>query len=226
MGREVEGSSVYGGERANPPDELWRWTGVEMGRGIRTRRGSSREATESCLSRIEEVNPRLNALVEVSAEEALGMADAADRAVGAGEKLGPLHGVPVSIKVNTDQAGHATTDGVVAFKDNVAEVDSPQVGKMREAGAVFVGRSNTPAFSYRWFADNDLHGRTLNPWAEGRTPGGSSGGASSAVASGIMPIAHGNDVGGSIRYPAYACGVAGIRPTVGRRPMTPQTCAG
>ena len=205
-------------ESTKEPVELWRWTGVEIARGIRTRRVSSREAVESCLARIEEVNPRLNALVEVSPEEALEMADAADRAVGAGEALGPLHGVPVSTKVNSDQAGHATTNGVVALKDNVAEVDGPQVEVLRDAGAVFLGRSNTPAFSYRWFADNDLHGRTLNPWDEGRTPGGSSGGASSAVAGGMMPIAHGNDIGGSIRYPAYACGVVGIRPTAGRVP--------
>ncbi|MEW6637062.1 MAG: amidase family protein [Actinomycetota bacterium] len=199
-------------------DELWRWTAVQVAHGVRTRRISSREVVESCLARIEEVNPRLNALVEVSPEEALRIADAADRAVSSGEELGPLHGVPVSIKVNSDQAGHATTNGVVAFKDNVAEADGPHVKKLREAGAVFVGRSNTPAFSYRWFADNDLHGRTLNPWDAGRTPGGSSGGASSAVAGGMVPIAHGNDIGGSIRYPAYACGVVGIRPTVGRVP--------
>ena len=218
MGREAERSSLYGEEGANSSDELWRWTGVELAWGIRTRRVSSREATESCLSRIEEVNPRLNALVEVSGEEALVMADAADRAVGAGEALGSLHGVPISIKVNSDQAGHAATNGVLAFKDNVDEVDGPHVKKLREAGAVFVGRSNTPAFSYRWFADNDLHGRTFNPWDEKRTPGGSSGGASSAVASGIMPLAHGNDIGGSIRYPAYACGVVGIWQTVGRVP--------
>ncbi len=218
MGQEVEQSSVRGEGRAELPNELWRCTAVEMARGIRTRQFSSREAVESCLARIEKVNTRLNALVEVSSEEALDMADAADRAVAAGEMLGQLHGVPISIKVNSDQAGHATTNGVVAFKDNVAEVDSPHVKKLREAGAVFVGRSNTPAFSYRWFADNDLHGRTLNPWDAGRTPGGSSGGASSAVASGMMPIAHGNDIGGSIRYPAYACGVVGIRPTVGRLP--------
>lgn len=198
--------------------ELWRWTATELARAIRTRQVSSREAVESCLARIEQTNPRLNALVEVSPEEALDTADAADRAVAAGEELGPLHGVPVSIKVNSDQAGHATTNGVVALKDNIAKVDSPQGTKLREAGAVFVGRSNTPAFSYRWFADNDLHGRTLNPWDDGRTPGGSSGGASSAVASGMLPVAHGNDIGGSIRYPAYACGVAGIRPTVGRVP--------
>ena len=104
MGREVDRSPVYDGERADPSEELWRSTGVELARGIRTRLVSSREAVESCLSRIEEVNPRLNALVEVSPEEALRAADAADQAVGAGEELGPLHGVPVSIKVNSDQA--------------------------------------------------------------------------------------------------------------------------
>src|SRR5215207_1479383 len=218
MGREVELSSVHGRGRAELPDELWRWTGVELAAGIRTRQISSREAVESCLARIEQVNPQLNALIEISSDKALDMADAADRAVANGEALGPLHGVPISIKVNSDQAGHATTNGVVAFKDNIAEVDSPHVKKLREAGAVFVGRSNTPAFSYRWFADNDLHGRTHNPWHAGRTPGGSSGGASSAVASGMLPITHGNDIGGSIRYPAYACGVVGIRPTVGRLP--------
>jgi amidase len=227
-GREVEQRTVGGGRRAELPDELWRWTGVEIARGVRTRLISSREAVESCLARIEQTNPRLNALVEVSAEEALDMAGAADRAVAAGETLGPLHGVPVSTKVNSDQEGHATTDGLVALKDNIAEVESPQVEKLREAGAVFVGRSNTPAFSYRWFADNDLHGRTLNPWDGGRTPGGSSGGAGSAVASGMVPIAHGNDIGGSIRYPAYACGVVGLRPSVAcpilTVPRTPTSC--
>ena len=218
MEREVNQSSVYGRRRADLTDELWRWTGAELARGIRTRQISSREAVESCLTRIEQVNPRLNALVEVSPDEALDMADAADRAVPAGKALGTLHGVPISIKVNSDQAGHATTNGVAAFKDNIAEVDSPHVKKLREAGAVFVGRSNTPAFSYRWFTSNDPHGRTLNPWHADHTPGGSSGGASSAAASGMMPIAHGNDIGGSIRHPAYACGVVGIRPTIGRVP--------
>lgn len=199
-------------------DELWRCAGIELARGIRTRQISSREAIESCLTRIEQVNLRLNALVEVSPEEALDMADAADRAVAAGEEFGPLHGVPISIKTNSDQAGHATTNGVAAFKDNIAEVDSPQVKQLREAGAVLVGRSNTPAFSFRWFTNNDLHGRTFNPWDAGRTPGGSSGGASSSVASGMVPIAHGSDLGGSVRYPAYACSVVGLRPTVGRVP--------
>jgi amidase len=101
------------------------------------------------LARIQETNPRLNALVEVSAEEALDRADRADRAVAAGEALGPLHGVPLAVKVNSHQAGHATTDGLVALKDNVADVDSPQVGKLRDAGAVFVGRSNTQRGAHR-----------------------------------------------------------------------------
>jgi amidase len=200
------------------PGELWRWSAVDLARGIRTRQVSSREAVESILARIDEVNPHLNALIAVSADESYAMADAADRAVTAGEPLGPLHGVPVSIKVNSDQAGHVTTNGVVAFKDEMAEVDAPHVQKLREAGAVFVGRSNTPAFSYRWFTSNDLHGTTLNPWDASRTPGGSSGGAGAAVASGMSPIGHGNDIGGSVRYPAYACGIVGLRPTVGRIP--------
>lgn len=202
------------------PYELWRWTGTELAHGIRTRQISSREATQSCLARIEQVNPYLNALVEVTPHEALRMADAADRAVAAGVALGPLHGVPVSIKAATDQAGRATTDGIVANKDNIAESDAPHVANLRAGGATFVGRSNTPAFSFRWFTNNDLHGRTLNPWDASRTPGGSSGGASSAVASGMQPIAQGSDIGGSIRYPAYACGVTGIRPTAERVPST------
>jgi amidase len=200
------------------PGELWRWTAVDIAHGVRTRRISSREAVESCLARIDEVNPHLNALIEVTADESLEMADAADKAVAAGDPLGPLHGVPVSIKVNSDQAGHVTTNGVVAFKDQMAEADSPHVKKLRDAGAVFLGRSNTPAFSYRWFTANDLHGKTLNPWDAGRTPGGSSGGAGAAVSSGMGPIGHGNDIGGSVRYPAYACGIVGMRPTAGRVP--------
>lgn len=196
--------------------ELWRWSAQQLARGIATGQISAREAVESCLERIDAANRKLNALVEVSPEEALQAAAEADQLTASGAELGPLHGVPVAIKVNSDQAGHATTNGVAAFKDSIATTDSPQVRNLRRSGAIFVGRSNTPAFSYRWFTNNDLHGRTLNPWDAFRTPGGSSGGASSAVASGMVPIAHGNDIGGSIRYPAYACGLVGLRPTVGR----------
>lgn len=196
--------------------DLWRWSASQLARGIANRHVSVREVVQSCLDRIDAVNPELNALVTVTREEALEAADEADRRTVAGDELGPLHGVPVATKVNSDQAGHPTTNGVVAFRDDVAAVDSPQVANLRRAGAIFVGRSNTPAFSYRWFTSNDLHGRTLNPWSAAHTPGGSSGGASSAVASGMVPLAHGNDIGGSVRYPAYACGVVGLRPTVGR----------
>lgn len=203
---------------AQQPSELWRWSATALAHGIRTGAISSREATLASLQRIEQVNPHVNALVEVSPEEALEMADAADRAVASGEDLGPLHGVPVSIKVNSDQKGHATTNGVVAFKDMVVHEDAPHVANLRRSGAVFVGRSNTPAFSYRWFTNNDLHGRTLNPWDATRTPGGSSGGAAAAAATGMVAMAHGNDIGGSIRQPAYCCGVTGLRPTVGRIP--------
>jgi amidase len=197
-------------------DQLWRWSARQLAYGIATRQISASEAAESCLNRIDEVNPDVNALVEVSRDEALQTAAEADRLTVSGAELGPLHGVPVAMKVNSDQEGHATTNGVAAFKDNIAPKDSPQVANLRRSGAVFLGRSNTPAFSYRWFTSNDVHGRTLNPWDRSRTPGGSSGGAGSAVATGMVPIAHGNDIAGSIRYPAYACGLVGLRPTVGR----------
>lgn len=198
--------------------ELWRLSAVELAQRIRQRDLSCSVVTASVLARIDEVNPRLNALANVMADEARFAAAQADRAVAQGKALGPLHGVPVTIKVNVDTAGHATTDGIVAAKDNFAATDSPLVAHLRAAGAVIVGRSNTPAFSLRWFTDNDLHGRTLNPFDAGVTPGGSSGGAAAAVALGMGAIAHGNDYGGSIRYPAWACGVVGLRTTVGRVP--------
>ena len=198
--------------------ELWRWSATDLAQAIRTGRVSSREALESCLERVRQVNPRLNALVEVLEDEARRAADAADRAVAAGEALGPLHGVPVTTKVNVDQKGLATTNGVVAFRDVIAAEDSPVVANLRRAGAVIFGRTNTPAFSFRWFTENDAHGRTLNPWSKAHTPGGSSGGASSAVAAGMGPIAHGNDFAGSVRFPAYCTGVFGLRPSFGRVP--------
>ena len=197
-------------------EPLWQWSAGELARAIRTRRISSREALKSVLDRVAEVNPRINAVVDLMAEDAYAAADRADAVVKTGEPLGLLHGVPVSVKINVDYAGRATTNGVVAFKDRIAKEDSAPVTALRDAGAVIFGRTNTPAFSHRAFTDNDLHGRTLNPWDPARTPGGSSGGASAAVASGMGPIAHGNDRAGSVRYPAHACGVFGLRPSLGR----------
>jgi amidase len=198
--------------------QFWSWSASDLAKAIADRSISSREAVESSLGRITAVNPALNAIVEVLEKEALATADAADAAVKSGFALGVLHGVPVTTKVNVDQRGCATSNGVVAFRDVIATEDSPVVANLRKAGAVIVGRTNTPAFSHRWFSDNDAHGTTNNPWSDRLTPGGSSGGAASAVAAGMGALAHGNDFGGSVRYPAYACGVVGLRPTPGRVP--------
>ena len=194
---------------------LWAHPATALARAIGTGLVSSREVVQSCLERIGAVNPSMNALVDLRPEEALAAAAEADRATAAGGARGPLHGVPVAVKINSDQAGRATSHGLVAFKDAVAATDSPHVARLRRSGAILLGRSNAPALAVRWFTDNELHGRTLNPWDPARTPGGSSGGAASATASGMVPLAHGNDIAGSIRYPAYACGVVGLRPTPG-----------
>jgi len=198
--------------------QLWAWDAADLAQAIRTRAISARDAVSAALDRVAAVNPRINAIVETLGDEALAAATAADEQVRRGEPLGPLLGVPVTVKVNTDQRGHATTNGIVAFRDVIAPDDAPVTANLKKAGAIIIGRTNTPAFSWRWFTDNDLHGATLNPWNSAITPGGSSGGAAAALAAGIGAVAHGNDIGGSIRYPAYACGLAGIRPSFGRVP--------
>ena len=195
--------------------QLWQLDATDLAHLIRTGRASSREAVQSCLDRMDAVNPAINAVVRRMDEEALAAADAAR---ARGEALGPLHGVPVTTKINVDQQGHPTDNGVVAFKDLVAAEDSPVVANLRQAGAVFIGRTNAPAFSMRIYSDNALHGRTLNPLDPAITPGGSSGGAAAAVAVGVGPIGHGNDIGGSVRIPAHCCGVVGLRTAFGRVP--------
>ena len=206
--------------------ELWRLDAFELAQGIRTRRFSSRDAVAAALARLEAVNPQLNAVVDVLADQALAEAEAADRAVAAGQAIGPLHGVPITVKINVDLRGRPTSNGIVALRDTPASDNAPVVDNLLRAGAVVIGRTNTPAFSMRWFTDNALHGRTLNPWDPATTPGGSSGGASSAVAAGIGAIAHGNDFAGSVRYPAYCTGVYGLRPSFGRVPAFLPSAAG
>jgi amidase len=198
--------------------KLWQLSASELAGRIARREITARAATESVLARIDVANQHVNALATVTADSALQAADAADAAQQRGETLGALHGVPITIKVNVDVKGEPTTDAVEALKDNIAPSDSPLVKSMRDAGAIIVGRNNAPAFSLRWFSDNAFHGRTLNPFNPEVTPGGSSGGAAVATAMGMGTIAHGNDYGGSIRYPAWACGVVGLRTTVGRIP--------
>ncbi len=198
--------------------ELWQLDATDLAQLIRTGRASAREAVQSVLARLEAVNPAVNAVVRRLDDECLAAADAADAARARGQALGPLHGVPVTTKINVDQRGHPTDHGVVAYRDQIATEDSPVVANLRAAGAIIVGRTNAPAFSMRIFSDNALHGATLNPLDPAVTPGGSSGGAGAAVAVGIGPIAHGNDIGGSVRIPAHCCGVVGLRTAFGRVP--------
>ncbi len=198
--------------------ELWRLTATDLAARIRRRESSAREAAASALARLEAVNPRINAVIAHDPAEVLAAAEAVDAALARGEDPGPLAGVPVTVKVNADQEGWPTTNGLRLQEALVASQDSPVVANLRRAGAVILGRTNTPAFSLRWFTRNALHGATRNPRDPSLTPGGSSGGAAAATAAGIGAIGHGTDIGGSIRYPAYACGIHGLRPTIGRIP--------
>lgn len=198
--------------------DFWRLTATETAARVAARDISAREVTQAALERLAAVNPAINAVVQEMPEQALAAADAVDAAIARGDTPGPLAGVPVTVKVNVDQKGFATTNGLRIQQDLMATEDNPVVANLKRAGAVIVGRTNTPAFSLRWFTRNSLHGHTRNPRDASRTPGGSSGGAAAAVAAGIGAIGHGTDIGGSIRYPAYACGVHGLRPTLGRIP--------
>ena len=198
--------------------EIWRLSATELAQNIRSRQISAREAAQAALARLEAVNPAINAVVDYRPEDVLAQAEAVDAGYARGEEAGPLAGVPVTVKVNLDQKNFATTNGTRLQERNIAEQDSPVVANLRRAGAVLLGRTNTPAFSLRWFTDGLLHGSTKNPRDPSRTPGGSSGGAASAVTAGIGHLAHGTDIAGSIRYPAYACGVHGLRPSLGRIP--------
>jgi amidase len=198
--------------------ELWRLPATELARLIRTREVSARQAAEDALQRLDEVNPRINAVVAHRPEWVLEQADKVDEAIARGEDPGPLAGVPVTTKINTDQAGFATTNGTRLQENLIAQVSSPAVDNLQRAGAVLLGRTNSPTFALRWFTSNLVHGHTRNPRNSTLTPGGSTGGGAAAVTAGIGQIALGTDIGGSLRYPAYACGVHGLRPTLGRVP--------
>ena len=198
--------------------DLWRLSATDVAALIRSKKISAKEAASAALARLDAVNPKINAVVDPRPADVLAQAAAIDAAIARDEGLGPLAGVPVTVKVNIDQQGFATTNGLKLQRDVIAATNSPVIDNLRKAGAVILGRTNCPAFSYRWFTTNLVHGDTKNPRDAGITPGGSSGGAGAAVAAGIGHIAHGTDIAGSIRYPAYACGVHGLRPTMGRIP--------
>ncbi|MCS6891334.1 MAG: amidase family protein [Rhodovarius sp.] len=198
--------------------DVYALSATEIAARVRARELRAVEVVAAALARLDQVNPRINAVVEPLHEEAMAAAAEVDAALARGEDPGLMAGVPVTVKVNVDQKGHATTNGLTLQKDHIAHEDNPVVANLRRAGAIIIGRTNTPAFSVRWFCSNKLHGHTRNPRNPAITPGGSSGGAGAAVAAGIGAVAHGTDIGGSIRYPAYACGVHGLRPTLGRVP--------
>jgi len=199
--------------------QLWTLPATELITLLRERKVSAIEIADDALSRLEQVNPRINAIVECRPEAVRAQARNIDAQLARGDDPGLLAGVPVSVKINTDQAGFATTNGLHAQKQLIASTSSPAVDNLARAGAILLGRSNSPTLALRWFADNQLHGKTLNPHDPSLTPGGSSGGGAAAVASGIGPIALGSDIGGSVRYPAYACGIHGLRPGLGRVPV-------
>ncbi|MGM9470787.1 amidase family protein [Pseudarthrobacter sp. YS3] len=198
--------------------ELWRMGAGELAGAIRSKQASSREVVESHLGRISQVNPVINAVTVVLADEALAAAAAADQATARGAGLPPLHGVPFTVKANIDLLGTPTTAGLKAFTGAYPARDAPQVQRLRRAGAIPIGRTNCPNLAARWHTESELWGATVNPWDRSRTPGASSGGEAAALATGMTPLGLGNDGLGSLRWPAQCCGVAALKPSLGRIP--------
>jgi aspartyl-tRNA(Asn)/glutamyl-tRNA(Gln) amidotransferase subunit A len=188
---------------------------VELAGLIAAREISPVELTAAVLARIEALQPRLNAFITVAADSAMAEARAAEQAVIDGKPLGPLHGVPFSVKDLCNTAGVRTTFGSFGYEDNVPEADIVAVARLRAAGGIMVGKTTTPEFGHKPLTEAPLFGRTVNPWNTERTCGGSSGGAGAAVAAGMAPLAVGTDGGGSIRIPAACCGLVGVKQTLG-----------
>lgn len=202
---------------------IWQMTAVDLAAAVRNRELSAVEVTEATLERIEQLNPTLNAFCISMAESARSTAVAIDEIVARGEDAGPLCGVPISIKDNLYIAGERTTFGSKLFEHNVTPEDTPLIERLKAAGAILIGRTNSPEFGWKGATDNRVFGTTRNPWDTGRTPGGSSGGASAAVSAGLGPVGIGTDGGGSIRIPAAFCGLFGIKASYGRVPNYPAT---
>jgi amidase len=190
-----------------------------LAEAVRTRRISSLEVVDAYLARIELVNPRINAVVHLT-DDARDLARQADAAIADGDVLGPLHGIPFTLKDSLDTAGVVTTAGSVGWRDRVPTRDATVVARLKAAGGILLGKTNTPEFTWSDETDNDVYGRTANPYDLDRTPGGSSGGPAAIVAAGGSPFDIGSDTGDSIRQPAHVCGIAGLKPTSGRVPRT------
>lgn len=204
------------GETKGKP--VWQWSACGLAEAIRCREISCTQVMAEIVDRVQTTNGAINAIVDDLSDKAMREAEEHDKALAAGATVGPLFGVPVTIKINVDQEGCATTNGVAAFKDVIAPEDAPIVRNLQDAGAIVIGRTNTPEFSFRATTDNELYGRTMSPWNDTASAGGSSGGAAAAALMGYGPIHHGNDIGGSLRFPSSACGAATVKPGFGRVP--------
>ncbi|WP_137389837.1 amidase [Rhodoligotrophos defluvii] len=201
-------------------DEILQQSAAAMATKVARRELSPVELVDASLARIAEVNEQLNAFCLVLGDEAREAAKAAERAIMAGERLGPLHGVPIAMKDLTPTRNHRTTSGSRAYRDFIAPDHASIARSLLDAGAILVGKTTTPEFAYSGFTYSPLWGITRNPWDTSRTSGGSSGGSGVAVATACVPLAEGSDMGGSVRIPAACCGVAGLKPSLGRIPFT------
>ncbi|HZZ51145.1 MAG TPA: amidase [Pseudonocardia sp.] len=201
-------------------DEITWLPATELARFVRAKELSPDEVAEAAIERVERINPGINAIVAFDADQVRRDAAELSASVARGDELGPLHGVPFTIKDLTDVAGLPTTFGMVPMKDNIALADAVIVRRLRAAGGLFLGKTNTPESGYYGGTDNHLFGPTHNPWKQGYSAGGSSGGAAAGVAAGLSPLAEGSDGAGSVRIPAALCGVVGLKPTTGVIPQT------
>jgi amidase len=201
-------------------DELIHTSATKLAKAIRDKKVSSKEVVEAYLEQIAAVNPNLNALVQLAADSALTQAKNMDDSLARGESQGPLHGVPMTVKDTLDTAGVVSTWGTPGRKQFVPKHDSTVVARMKAAGAILLGKTNAPEFSFSFDTTNPLYGDTKNPYNLKKTPGGSSGGSAALLAACGTPIELGSDTGGSLRLPAHFCGITAIKPTSGRVPRT------
>jgi amidase len=217
-------SSLIGSAEAatEAGNDITQKSASELARAIRSKQLSSKAVVEAHLARIAEVNPKLNAIVQLTADSARKEADEADAALARGEIKGPLHGVPMTIKDTLETTGVICTGGTKGRANYVPKADATAVARLRAAGAIFLGKTNVPELAGAVETDNLVYGRTNNPYDLTRTPGGSSGGEAAIISSCGSPLGLGTDAGGSIRIPAHFCGLAAIKPTSGRVPRTGQ----
>ncbi len=201
-------------------DDIAQASATSLARAIREKSLSSVEVVESYLRRIDALNGTLNAIVQLDAEGAIAAARRADAQLANGADLGALHGLPITIKDSLDTAGMVSTAGTLGRAAFVPQADATVVARLKAAGAIVLGKTNTPELTLSLETDNLVYGRTVNPYDFARSPGGSSGGAAAAIAAGMSALDVGSDTGASVRYPAHCCGIAGLKPTHGRVPRT------